>query len=129
MKKICLTCKNARCRDSFHMLCSEKYNPLITKYDFSCKDYKKLSNKGFIKRIAAFYEIENNKYNEEYDYVFTIEFDKAEGFHICTPIVIDGVREYKKGEIYYDEYDANFLANKLNNLLEDKDERNKTIGR
>ncbi len=121
MKKICVTCKHAKCHNSFYMLCSEKCNPLITKFNFSCKDHKKLSNKRLVKRIAEFYEIENNKYNEESDYIFTIEFDKDEGFHICTPIVVNGVRKHKKGEIYYDEYDANFLVNKLDMLLEDNE--------
>ena len=120
MKKICLTCKNAQCHDLFYMLCSEKYNSLITKCDSSCKDYKKLSNKELVKRIAEFYEIENNKYNEKYDYIFAIEFDKDEGFHICSPIVVDGARKYSGSEIYYDEYDSRFLVRKLNELMEDR---------
>ncbi|MGL4933982.1 MAG: hypothetical protein ACRC51_00775 [Cetobacterium sp.] len=102
------------------MLCSEKFSPLITNYNSSCKNYKKLSNKSLVKRIAEFYEIENNKYNEECDYIFTIEFDKDEGFNICSPIVVDGVRKCKSGDIYYNEYDANFLVNKLD-MLEDRE--------
>ena len=39
----------------------------------------------------------------------------------ASPVVVNGIRKYKKGEIYYDEYDANFLVNKLDELLEVKE--------
>lgn len=133
MKKICLTCKHAKYHDSLHMLCIEDIkfcSPLVVEQNFQCKDYNKLSNKGIIKRIAEIHDIESHKYNEDDDYIFEINFDKDEGFHIsipgivndsASPIVVNGVRKYKKGEIYYDEYDANFLVNKLDELLEDKE--------
>lgn len=133
MKKICLTCKHAKYHDSLHMLCIEDIkfcSPLVVEQNFQCKDYNKLSNKGIIKRIAEIHGIESHKYNEDDDYIFEINFDKDEGFHISipgivndstSPIVVNGIRKYKKGEIYYDEYDAIFLLNKLDELLEDKE--------
>lgn len=133
MKKICLTCKHAKYHDSLHMLCTEDIkfcSPLVVEQNFHCKDYNKLSNKGIIKRFAEIHGIESHKYNEDDDYIFEINFDKDEGFHISipgivndstSPIVVNGIRKYIKGEIYYDEYDAIFLLNKLDELLEDKE--------
>lgn len=133
MKEICLTCKHAEYHDSLHMLCIEDIkfcSSLIVEQNFRCKDYNKLSNRGIIKRIAKIHGIESHKYNEYDNYICEIDFDKDEGFHIsipdivnvsASPVVVNGVRKYIKGEIYYDEYDANFLVNKLDDLLEVKE--------
>lgn len=133
MKKICLTCKHAKYHDSVLLLCIEDVEfstPIAVEHNFNCKNYNKLSNKGIIKRLAEIHGIESHKYNEDDDYICEIDFDKDEGFHIsipgivndpASPVVVNGIRKYKKGEIYYDEYDANFLVNKLDDLLEDKE--------
>ncbi|MEG3013509.1 MAG: hypothetical protein RR795_03485 [Cetobacterium sp.] len=124
MKKICLTCNHAKYHDSMHMLCIEDIkfcSPLVVEQNFHCKDYNKLSNKGIIKRLAEIHGVESHKYCECEGFIYEIEFDKDEGFQISTPIVINGVRKNKNYEIYYDQYDANFLVNKLDELLEDKE--------
>ncbi|MGL4998580.1 MAG: hypothetical protein ACRC5T_06375 [Cetobacterium sp.] len=120
IKKICLTCKYAEFYDSYYMSCLQNCLPLAKKYDCRCKLYKKNTNKNLIKILGSFYECEPSVYDEYNDFIYSVEFDKDEGFVVTIPIVVGGTRKIKKSDIYYDEFEANFLVRKLNNLIEVK---------
>ncbi|MGL5725042.1 hypothetical protein [Cetobacterium sp.] len=120
MKKICVTCKYSKpYMNGMTCFIDKMSSPIFVENEWNCKNHKTLCSRELIKKISDIYKIERHKYNEDEDYVYSIDFDEEEGFCITTPIIVNGIRANKKSETYYDESDVNFLVNKLNVLMEE----------